>query len=293
MSPSSLSFSSSKTTTMEKSEGYRPIEQLDDPKSSSEMEDSMLLTGDTVPRQQRRFRPLVLLAGGLALVVYTLFVVAMTSKVAQKNRLYGSRMQNTLLDDYVEYENHVMEQWEDVDPSEPVYFADPSPEIDHNWHVLLQHLNIAVPRKVMEDLGRVDEGIEFPDGTFFASVMVYHHLHCLKTLYHLLHPEYYGMDKMTDEEKAKSREHTDHCLHMLKEAVMCQGDTTILTMKWAEYGALPIGNLTTPHECVNWDRLVEGAATMSVDVFANGMLTHPKFGPVFIDGQFAPVLSQK
>jgi len=71
---------------------------------------------------------------------------------------------------------------------------------------------------------------------------------------------------------------TEHCLHMLKEAVMCQGDTTLLTMKWADTGARPIGNLTSPHECVNWDRLMEWVEPNSVDVFANGVLVHPKFG---------------
>ncbi|KAI0602334.1 hypothetical protein F4775DRAFT_588567 [Biscogniauxia sp. FL1348] len=279
------------------SKSYQPIEQLDDSKSSSEIENSSLLTGDAVTCKQRRFKPLVMLGGFLALTVYTLIIITMTFRVAQKNRLYGSRMQNTLLDNYIKYENHVMEQWEDVDPEKPLYFADPSPEIDRNWHELLQYLNLAIPRKVMEDLGRVEEGIEFPrrhllrvDNGLPPPALPSAPRTDLtqKNLYHLVHPEYYGMAKMTDKEKADMREHTDHCLHMLKEAVMCQGDATLLTMKWALHGALPIGNLSTPHECVSWDLLVEGAASMSVDVFADGMLTHPTFGPVFINGQFAP-----
>jgi hypothetical protein len=31
----------------------------------------------------------------------------------------------------------------------------------------------------MKDLGRLEEGIELPNGQYFGSLMVFHHLHCL------------------------------------------------------------------------------------------------------------------
>ena len=31
----------------------------------------------------------------------------------------------------------------------------------------------------MEDLGRLDEGIQFSNGGYFSSLMVYHQLHCI------------------------------------------------------------------------------------------------------------------
>jgi hypothetical protein len=65
---------------------------------------------------------------------------------------------------------------------------------------------------------------------------------------------------------------------MLKEAVMCQADPSLLTMKWSEHRPLPIGNLSSPHECVNWDRLQEWVGPHSFDPVAEGMLVHPKFG---------------
>ena len=39
--------------------------------------------------------------------------------------------------------------------------------------------NIGLPETYMEELGRVYQGVQFPDGRYFASLMVYHHLHCL------------------------------------------------------------------------------------------------------------------
>ena len=65
---------------------------------------------------------------------------------------------------------------------------------------------------------------------------------------------------------------------MLKEAVICQADPSLLTMKWSEHGPLPIGNLSSPHECVNWDQLQEWVVPHSFDPIADGMLVHPKFG---------------
>ncbi|KAK2012793.1 hypothetical protein LZ32DRAFT_658476 [Colletotrichum eremochloae] len=76
-----------------------------------------------------------------------------------------------------------------------------------------------------------------------------------------------------------------HCLHMLREAVMCQGDTTIVTMKWNATGLRPIGNFTSPHECVNWNRLMEWVVPNSFDALADGALVHPTLGPVFKDRQ--------
>lgn len=67
-------------------------------------------------------------------------------------------------------------------------------------------------------------------------------------------------------------------MHMLMDAIMCQGDTTIFTMKWHDVVAPPVGNLSSPHECVNWDRLMEWVVPNSVNVFADGVLVHPSFG---------------
>jgi hypothetical protein len=59
---------------------------------------------------------------------------------------------------------------------------------------------------------------------------------------------------------------------------MCQADTTVLTMMWSDHSVRPIGNLTAPHECVNWDRLMEWVEPNSRDLAAEGWLVHPKFG---------------
>lgn len=101
------------------------------------------------------------------------------------------------INDYITYEPRIFQQWEDKNVT---YFTMPSPVVDHNWHELfkckqnthcsyirsvcvdLQRLlvqNIAIPSKLMDKMGRLEDGIKLPDGNYYGSLMVFHNLHCL------------------------------------------------------------------------------------------------------------------
>ncbi|OAQ84703.1 peptidase family M28 family [Purpureocillium lilacinum] len=260
---------------MKGSSDYLPLDH-DGSKSSTDMEDDMLIHRLRLVRSHSGsyMRFLTALAALLALVIYTSIIASVTWGMAKEERRHGTRFLGSPANDFITYEPYVMEQWELRGGVR--YFGEPSKEVDQNWHNIFEHQNIGFSENLMHSLGREEEGIRLPDGTFFGSLMVFHHLHCLKNIYHALHPAYYQLDRLKGHEKAMHDEHTKHCLHMLMDAVMCQGDTTVLTMKWEEGGARPIGNLTSPHECVNWDRLMEWVVPNSVDVFADGVLVHPK-----------------
>lgn len=66
---------------------------------------------------------------------------------------------------------------------------------------------------------------------------------------------------------------------------MCQGDASLVTMRWGKHQAIPLGNFSSAHECVNWDSLDNWAKQRSVDVFAPGVMVHPTLGPSFPDGK--------
>ncbi|KAL2063094.1 hypothetical protein VTL71DRAFT_6166 [Oculimacula yallundae] len=232
------------------------------------------------------------------LLGWSLLVVSLTFKVAGTDRRVGQRFMKTPVPkEYIVYEPHVMERWEDEGPNARAgpYFVEPSPEVDENWHKLFRSQNIGIKAELMREMGREGEGILLPDGTYYASIMVFHHLHCIrltlpllqKNIYHALNPEYYGLDNMTPAKKEKWADHTSHCLHMLKEAILCQADTTPITMLWHDDFYRPIANMTSPHECVNWDRLMEWVEPHAVDLAQEGYLVHPKTGPVVEDGHLA------
>lgn len=71
---------------------------------------------------------------------------------------------------------------------------------------------------------------------------------------------------------------------MIKDGLMCQADTTLITMRWSIHGPRPTGNLSSPHECVNWDRLMEWSTPRTFDALQNGVLEHPHLGAAFVDG---------
>lgn len=76
------------------------------------------------------------------LFLYTIVVVSLTLRVAHGNRRVGRRFLNTPVDNkYIVYDARVMEQWEGEGRSRPVeYFAEPSEEIDRNWHEIVERM---------------------------------------------------------------------------------------------------------------------------------------------------------
>ena len=70
----------------------------------------------------------------------------------------------------------------------------------------------------------------------------------------------------------------EHCLGALKAYVMCKADVTIETMKWSPKHSLPLHNVTSTHQCVKWDSILDYAKDNNEDVFAEGMLVHPTYG---------------
>lgn len=67
---------------------------------------------------------------------------------------------------------------------------------------------------------------------------------------------------------------------MLLKAIMCHADTIPETLRWVEESKFPLGNRTSPHECVNWDTLMDGMRKNRVDPFKPGVLVHPKLGKI-------------
>jgi hypothetical protein len=52
-----------------------------------------------------------------------------------------------------------------------------------------QDQNVRISKEEMKSLGREQEGIELPGGGYFASLMVYHQLHCIVRLH--LNPQFW------------------------------------------------------------------------------------------------------
>ncbi|PVH95183.1 hypothetical protein DM02DRAFT_691290 [Periconia macrospinosa] len=160
----------------------------------------------------------------------------------------------------------------------------PSDELDARWSNLMQYFFTEVPYEYMAKLGRLDEGLQLPNGNYVANYAFMHQLHCLKRIYQSYYPSRY-FPNMTEHEESLMQEHNLHCLEMIIEGIMCKADETPLTLRWLDNTPLPTGNRSIAHECVNWDRLTEGLEKYKVDPFVPNVFVHPKFGPVAPHGR--------
>lgn len=72
----------------------------------------------------------------------------------------------------------------------------------------------------------------------------------------------------------------DHCLEMLRLAIMCRGDTSLSTFKWigTSNQRVPTALDESPHQCVNWDSLVMWTRERSVNISAPGTLIDEQGG---------------
>ncbi|KAH0440761.1 hypothetical protein CcaCcLH18_02431 [Colletotrichum camelliae] len=145
------------------------------------------------------------------------------------------------------------------------------------------HNNIRVSDEWVHRWGRDHEAVKLPDGGYLGMLSVFHELHCIKRLYQTLSPDYY-FPNATEKEIAINREHNQHCLEVLRMGAACRGDISIITHMWTDKDAQPIVNQTAPHECVDFNKVMEYSRDNAVDVYQDNYIVHPKFGPSFPHG---------
>lgn len=107
----------------------------------------------------------------------------------------------------------------------------PSPEKEAAWDSLLKNFNLRLTESEMRSLGKMDDNLPLPDGGYFGSLTVFHQLHCIERVQKALYPKYYWAD-LNDEEAFLNLGHSEHCLDVLRQSIMCNADTSMITMKW-------------------------------------------------------------
>ncbi|CCF36100.1 hypothetical protein CH063_01429 [Colletotrichum higginsianum] len=257
---------------------YSPV--YSDERSATSLEDVEVELAAAQERQPSRLSKLGLWAVHAAfMIVYTsIFIVSMY----QKNTVSGVF---SLLDsppNAIGDKTH-LEVFPIQGPPHGKYTGEPRPEVDQAWKDLLQYNNIRVSEDWVNRWGREHEAVKLPDGGYLGMLSVFHELHCIKRLYQTLSPDYY-FPNATEREIATNREHNQHCLEVLRMGAACRGDISIITHMWTDIDAQPIVNQTAPHQCVDFDKVMEYSRDNTVDVYQEDYIVHPKFGPSFPKG---------
>ncbi|KAJ3483548.1 hypothetical protein NLG97_g7284 [Lecanicillium saksenae] len=165
------------------------------------------------------------------------------------------------------------------------YVGKPNPGLDDAWRELLLNFNIRITEEELSHTAMAKEdAISLPDGGYYAGLSVYHDLHCIKRLHHYMYPDYYFAN-LTEEQRELNEYHTHHCLDMLRQSVMCHGDTQLITMQWLKSATTPTGTFKMPHKCADWTQLENWASSRRIErLMEPGYLFHPTLGPAYPGG---------
>ncbi|PYI32663.1 hypothetical protein BP00DRAFT_145250 [Aspergillus indologenus CBS 114.80] len=159
----------------------------------------------------------------------------------------------------------------------------PRPELESAWHDLLQNDNIRVPVGYLQEKSL--KSVYTKDHTEgIVSLSVYHSLHCLKKIKHMMFKEHYYADR---DEAAMAREwkHADHCVEYIRESLMCQPDLALVTFRWindtAQHTAAPAEFYPTnfdvdTHRCADWEALDRWAGQRAFDLSRVDLLDRPR-----------------
>ncbi|KAF2638103.1 hypothetical protein P280DRAFT_492029 [Massarina eburnea CBS 473.64] len=161
------------------------------------------------------------------------------------------------------------EEWGEYDKP---WNLPPSDELDAAWDDLLVARDIRVsPAELGKLNGNTTNRVQLTDGDYVAVLGPYHLLHCMNIMRRVIHWDYYG-PLMSEEERGSfiyTHEHSDHCLELYRQHVMCHGYPTFYTGEWvADSKSFPNkelrpGGLT---KCVNWDSMDGWARQRALNV---------------------------
>ncbi|KAI1857177.1 uncharacterized protein JN550_013414 [Neoarthrinium moseri] len=146
-----------------------------------------------------------------------------------------------------------------------IFKGAPRAEIDAAWDRFTQSkwidgtsVVLTATDQEMKDSGNAnfpatvaDLGAENGGGAM-ATLEMFHQLHCLNLLRKWTYVDYYSTrDHAWTFDRADSlRRHTDHCIDILRQVLMCNGDMGLVMFHWVKnVGPAPYPDFSTLHRC--------------------------------------------
>ncbi|KAK1613536.1 hypothetical protein BDP81DRAFT_387988 [Colletotrichum phormii] len=144
----------------------------------------------------------------------------------------------------------------------------PNPELDKKWYHLAGLRNFAVDQETLARANKSRAAVQWP-GTqkYQAGLEAFHQLHCLNYIRMYTYMDYYSKIDfdMLQEPLEERTEHKDHCIDVLRQQLMCAPDLNIYTFHWTKHSPVPFFDLSTNHECIDWERF---------DSWTTGQMVH-------------------
>ncbi|KAI1409006.1 hypothetical protein F5Y13DRAFT_171318 [Hypoxylon sp. FL1857] len=188
-------------------------------------------------------------------VLLTVIVVTGSVRPSPKEMFQPMRDRFTLARDLLEFEER--QAWY---PLQYPWNQGPSDEVDALWGDMLYALNLRIKKDEVDFLGlNTTNRIQLDGGDYLGVIGGYHHLHCLNNMRIAIHWDYYESKYGNySRQEVFSREHSDHCIDTLRQALMCNPNTEIHTAEWLnrphELGDKELSGQSTT-TCLKWDSL--------------------------------------
>ncbi|KZS89689.1 hypothetical protein SISNIDRAFT_224893 [Sistotremastrum niveocremeum HHB9708] len=149
------------------------------------------------------------------------------------------------------------------------YHNPPSDEKDALWESLY-HVGVSWITK--------DEAALLPNWTeplpghekdehYLINLDVFHQLHCLNFIRKALNPERYGpagLGPPLYKDDPTPFDHTDHCVNIIRENIMCNADITPNVWQWNEERQVIFPHFDTIRTCRNFDAIYDWAKEREV-----------------------------
>ncbi|KAI2626887.1 hypothetical protein GGS21DRAFT_266069 [Xylaria nigripes] len=147
----------------------------------------------------------------------------------------------------------------------------PTPEVEDAWQSIMQYGTISVTKSDYERVNHsVRTAVQFPEeagGGYLATMVGTHQLHCLHFVWQDHHRDYFPKVQHNIKEVPEMYErHYEHCIDYIRQTIMCQFDTGLVTYDWVLQHQNPTPNSNAMHMCVNWDALQGWLQSRAVDI---------------------------
>ncbi|TEY81663.1 hypothetical protein BOTCAL_0032g00050 [Botryotinia calthae] len=257
----------------------RSIQSEDEPAwNPKDVEESLLHEEINRPERGAKYFYHSYLGCNAAYLIISFFLGALFTFIVLSLALSGKRfdsksddiqwIQNTKLRDLVSAPKSNVRFDGTFDRSSP-HKGPPSPEVDALWDEITMLGAMSISEDVFQHLNASKYAVKLPSSlgggrlAFFETI---HQIHCVQSLWNAAYPEYY-----TEQTKFKISHpemwygHLDHCADVLRQKLMCDADTGIVTYNWLKGKVNPNPNFNVQHQCRNFDAILEYARDNQVD----------------------------
>jgi hypothetical protein len=159
-----------------------------------------------------------------------------------------------------------------LDVDHDIFRQSPSSAVDAAWDELTMHGIAYVSREDVIKMGwdvevvaKLAPELNVGPDAYAVETDIIHKIHCLNMVRKDLYFDYYWGEMYPDGKPSERHQlHTNHCLYILLQSLMCDANTDLIPQVWMEDYPWPIPNFNINRKCGNLEAVREWERTHRV-----------------------------